>query len=318
VIESWSREYEAATNAGALVRLKDWSTVRATGADRAAFLHNMCTSDIRGLAPGANIETFFTDVKGKIVAHGFVFATDGCLQIALAPGQATTLVAHLDRYIVREDVQLADATAGVNWWIALGPRRGEVMDHVRTVVPDFANGFIVSPCLGLWPGADWVAIDTSQAMATISHSETTVELVSDAAWNAVRVESGWPLFGVDFDETNLPQEVGRDAVAINFRKGCYLGQETVARLDALGHVNKRLATVRIDADEPPAIRAELLADSQAVGRVTSACWSPRLGGPLALAMVRRGHNEAGAALTCGGASAAVVATPAVALAGRET
>jgi folate-binding protein YgfZ len=114
---------------------------------------------------------------------------------------------------------------------------------------------------------------------------------------------------VDFDGSNLPQEVGRDAQAISFRKGCYLGQETVARIDALGHVNKRLCTVRLVAEAGAG--DELFVGDKSVGRVTSASYSPQLDTWLALAMVRRGHNEPGARLACHRQPAEVISTPAV-------
>jgi folate-binding Fe-S cluster repair protein YgfZ len=103
--------------------------------------------------------------------------------------------------------------------------------------------------------------------------------------------------------------VGRDAQAINFRKGCYLGQETVARIDALGHVNKRLCTVRLAGEAMAG--DELFAGGESVGRVTSASYSPRFDAWLALAMVRRGHNEPGARLAYRDQFVEVIATPAV-------
>ena len=123
--------------------------------------------------------------------------------------------------------------------------------------------------------------------------------MSTRLWHAIRVEAAWPLWGVDFDGSNLAQEVGRDATAISFRKGCYLGQETVARIDALGHVNKKLIQVRFSGGDAPAVGAELSADGQTVGRVTSAAWSPRRQSPVALAMVKRGANETGLLINCG-------------------
>jgi hypothetical protein len=136
--------------------------------------------------------------------------------------------------------------------------------------------------------------------------------VSECGWNALetlRIESGTPLLGVDFDERNLPQEVGRDAQAISFTKGCYLGQETVARIDALGHVNQRIAGVRFGGDAPPFAGTELTRGGAAVGRVTSAAWSPRLAAPLALAMVRREHGAPGTALESALGPCEVVALP---------
>jgi folate-binding protein YgfZ len=132
----------------------------------------------------------------------------------------------------------------------------------------------------------------------------------EQAWQAIRLESGWPLFGVDFDGSNLPQEVNRDAQAINFRKGCYLGQETIARIDALGHVNKRLASVRIEGDEP-AVGVELTADGKEAGRLTSVAWSPKFESWIGFAMLRRGVNDSGTKLACGNRPAEVLPTPAV-------
>jgi folate-binding protein YgfZ len=117
-----------------------------------------------------------------------------------------------------------------------------------------------------------------------------------AAFDAVRIEAGWPLFGRDITPENLPQEVDRDAYAISFKKGCYLGQETVARIDAMGHVNRKLRRLKFAGDAAPAPGTALLAGDKHVGEVTSAAISPNFGAPLALGYVRRGHNEPGTRL----------------------
>ena len=96
---------------------------------------------------------------------------------------------------------------------------------------------------------------------------------------------------MDITEKNLPQEVARDQLAIHFQKGCYLGQETVARIDALGHVNRLLVGVRFESSETPAVGTELSRQGKAVGAVTSSAWSPRLNAAVALAYVRRNCHE---------------------------
>jgi folate-binding protein YgfZ len=118
-----------------------------------------------------------------------------------------------------------------------------------------------------------------------------------------------PLFGVDFDEQNFPQEVGRDREAISFTKGCYLGQETVARIDALGHVNQRLVGVRFDGSDIPGAGTELAQEGANVGKVTSAAYSPKLKAPLALAIVRREANNIGTRLDSPIGPCEVVALP---------
>lgn len=248
-------EYEALTSGSGYVELKNWSTVTMTGEDRLSFLHNMCTNDICGLPVGENCEAFCTDVQGKIVAHVFVIARDDRLELLMVPGQAETLIAHLDRYIIREDVTLADATGDYGWkFVGSGETASEL-----------------SECFSL-------GIEGGVACC-------------QEAWEAVRIEAGLPLFDVDFDSSNLPQEVDRNARAINFNKGCYLGQETIARIDALGHVNKKVVLLKFAGETAPPVGLELSVADKNVGRVTSACWSPRFKAPLALAMVRRGSND---------------------------
>jgi folate-binding protein YgfZ len=129
------------------------------------------------------------------------------------------------------------------------------------------------------------------------------------AFDAVRIESGTPLFGIDFDEEALPQEVGRDELAISFTKGCYLGQETVARIDALGHVNQGIAGVRFDGAGLPAANSDLSQGDKPAGHVTSATYSPRMEAALALAMIRRQWLPPGTRLESSVGSCEVVDLP---------
>jgi folate-binding protein YgfZ len=114
-----------------------------------------------------------------------------------------------------------------------------------------------------------------------------------AALHMARIEHGFPWFGWDITEKNLPQEVNRHQRTISFHKGCYLGQETVARIDALGHVNRLLVVVRCQSPRVPEVDALLSCDGQSVGHVTSAAYSPRFDAGLALAYVRSQHSRAG-------------------------
>jgi hypothetical protein len=129
------------------------------------------------------------------------------------------------------------------------------------------------------------------------------------AVDALRIEAGFPEYGRDVTDANLPQEVARDRLAMSFHKGCYLGQETVARIDALGHVNRYLVGVRFDGGGIPPVGTPLSAEGKTLGNVTSATFSPRLGVPLALAYVRRGHHGPGTRLDSPLGTAEVVALP---------
>jgi tRNA-modifying protein YgfZ len=302
--------FEAVKGAGSMAQDR-WNTVQVTGGDRATFLHNMCTNDIRGLSPGGGGEAFFTDVKGKIVAHAFVLVGDDAIQLVAVPDSAARLIAHLDRYIIREDVQLADATSMIDWTLVVGAESADAIGPVASspmpdlqaawshaVLPLGRNSPVLTQlvrCNLPWCGGYLVGSgsDHTDALRGNLVSGGAIACSHHETWQAIRVESAWPLWGVDFDAANLPQEVNRDALAIHFRKGCYLGQETVARIDALGHVNRRLMQVQFAGDSVPPSGAELLRGDQVVGRITSACWSPSFNSPLALAMVHRGSNDVG-------------------------
>jgi folate-binding protein YgfZ len=125
----------------------------------------------------------------------------------------------------------------------------------------------------------------------------------------MRLETGTPLYGVDFDDDNLPQEVGRNEQAISFTKGCYLGQETVARIDALGHVNQQLVGVRFDGEAIPTVGTELTSGGAVAGRVTSATYSPLLEAPLAIAMVRHKFLPTGTRLDSANGPCEIVSMP---------
>jgi folate-binding protein YgfZ len=146
-----------------------------------------------------------------------------------------------------------------------------------------------------------------------SHApELPIGELDPESFEVLRIEAGTPVFGREVTEKHLPQELDRDERAINFVKGCYLGQETVARIDALGHVNQVLRGLRFDPDAvDPGQGAEVEADGKRVGVVTSSAYSPGWGVVIALAMLRTSHARPGtrvAARAPAGGSAATVCT----------
>ncbi len=272
-IPAWQDDYTKLTTSGGEIQLDDWTQVQLTGQDRVKFLHNMCTNDILKFAPGQSREAFCTDVKGKILAHVTVIAEANPERLLLltVPSQSEKLIAHLDRYIIREDVQLADVTNETTWSYRISPE------------PQAS----AIPCDWLWPGGSLSREQNDGLLAVSSDS---------LVFNALRVESGFPLFGIDYDASHLPQEINRDSQTISFNKGCYLGQETIARIDALGHVNKKLAVVKFPGTEIPDVGTKLTSGAQEVGTVTTSSWSPQFQAPLALAMTKRGANQIGTVL----------------------
>jgi tRNA-modifying protein YgfZ len=284
-ITSFDREYQALQSGAAVVALVGWSSVSVTGADRQAFLQSFCTNDVKRLMPGSCCETFLTNVKGKIVGHGWIWCRDDELLFVGAPGQGPRLVEHLDRYIIREDVKLRD-TSGERTFVLIAGKGATETSHLS--VP-----------LAIISRDDTTFCELRHGEVASAMGEFVQHgfvIVGPEAFLAARIEAGLPLFGIDFDESNLPQEIGRDREAISFTKGCYLGQETVARIDALGHVNQKIVGIRFLGSESPKPGAEVALRDAKVGEVTSAALSPKLGRPLALAMVRRAANAAGTKL----------------------
>jgi folate-binding protein YgfZ len=329
-VNRYEQEHREATKTAGAVTLDRWSTVRVLGGDCASFLHNMCTNDIHGLSAGGGCEAFFTDVKGKIVAHALVLAGEDATQVLMVPDSAERLIAHLDRYIIREDVQLADVSAQQSWTLIVGEKADDAMGRLAPSIHPSPASDLSAPwrhvranlqaigttesqlvrCEIPWCGGYLAACESDRADDLRGKlADCGAPSLPEAVWHAIRIESAWPLWGVDFDSSNLPQEINRDATALHFRKGCYLGQETVARIDALGHVNKKLVQVRFAGDAVPEVGDVLTLGDQQVGRVTSACWSPEFQAPLALAMVRRGANEPGMAVQWEGVPAEIVEPP---------
>jgi len=318
---SWLGDYLALTEAAGLVDFSRRTLVELTGKDRASFLHNFCTNEIRKLPAGAGCEAFITSVQGKTLAYVSVFATPDALILETAPDQADKIIAHLDRFVIREDVTLSNR--GLQWGELLlaGPRSADLLAGLAT--GELPGNRLTSTQLVLAGATVWLRrVEVAGPFGFLVEcprdelAKITAALLdagacacSREAFEAARIEQGMPEYGAEITDRNLPQEVGRDALAISFNKGCYLGQETVARIDALGHVNKLLAGIRFERSAAPQVGCELLAAGQPAGQVTSAAWSPKLGSPIALAFVRRGSSSPGTKLEFARGLAEVIELP---------
>jgi folate-binding protein YgfZ len=279
-----STAYDNLVQKAGVISLAGWTQVQLSGRDRSTFLQNMCTNDMRKLDIGHMCEAFLTDVKGKIVAHVLVVATPEHLHLLTVSGQAERINKQLDRYIINADVVLKDISDEHAWYMVVGPNASQVQAH---------DADLIVPCDMLWPGG--LLVRTSNEVAKPFDGVELLDTQSEA-FTALRTESLWPLFSVDFDDSNLPQEIDRDKRAISFTKGCYIGQETVARIDALGHVNKKIVLVKFAGDKVPLVGSQLTKDGQSVGTISTSCWSPKFAAPAAIAFVKRGSNDPGTKL----------------------
>ena len=300
-----------------LIDVSDRTLIKLSGADRATFLHNMCTNDIKKLSPGTNVEAFITDVRGKTVGHVTVLCTDDALYLETVRNQSETLINQLDRYVIREDVQLQEVAAAKKLLLA-GPEApriladrfgfGQAGRGLRNAIVDTAGGELIVAAMP-WSEHAWLLVFDEQNAGTLPEEVTTAGAVNceQAAFEPLRIAYRYPWFDVDFDASNLPQELDRDARAISFTKGCYLGQETVARIDALGHVNRILSLVKSESEV--ATGTELSFDGKSVGVISSIAPQIDANGWQGLAMLRREHSSAGNILTAANAAVEVVGAP---------
>jgi folate-binding protein YgfZ len=311
-------EYCALTDAAGLADVSSRTMIKISGADRAKFLHNLCSNDILRLAPGQGCEAFLLNVKGKVAGHVFVYCSEESLILDSSPGQGEKLVSHLDRYIIREKVDLGEEDLFSQFLIS-GAKASGPLQRLGCPMPQemlsHRIGYIAGmPVFVRRSGLTGQDSFTLLCLAAQKDDVTKALTGAGAMWcgaaavDAVRIEAGVPLYGVDITEDNLPQEVDRNDRAISFTKGCYLGQETVARIDALGHVNRTLVGLKFISHGEPTC-GELKAGDVLVGRMTSSAYSPYFGAGIGLGYVRQGHNQPGARLHCNGHEAEVVPLP---------
>ena len=294
-------EYVALTTGAGLVDCSDRTQLELSGDDRAKFLNNLTTNAVGALQPGQGCETFVLDVRGHVIGHLLVFSTPDTLVLDTGPGQAERLLAHLERYHIREQVEFHDRSAEWGELLLAGTGAEDLLKQAAAAsLPLDYLGHAEVSVVGqfVWLRRIAIAGPTSFfisgpraaiAVAGIALESAGALRCGAAALETVRIEAGWPRYGLDITDQNLPQEVGRDRYAISFTKGCYLGQETVARIDALGHVNKQLTAVRFTGQEVPRPGTELRHGGKAIGTATSSTFSPRLNSALTLAYVRREH-----------------------------
>ena len=249
------------------------SILRVAGEDRASFVHNYCTADIKKLNPNQYTEAFFLNHKGKTVCHGFVIARDADLLIVTTAKSIEELLAGLDRYLISSDVQFSDATALWSASFVFG-QGSESALAACDVSPPTGNtvlnlGFRLALQAEL-AGEGFLVLDPAAGNSSLADQliEKGATRVSAEQFERTRIENQTPWCDSEITDACLPQEFRRDEKAISFTKGCYLGQETVARLDALGHVNRYFVGFEV-SNGTLAVGDRLLKDEKKVGLVTS-------------------------------------------------
>jgi len=309
---SVSAEYEALHHRAALFDRSHRGRLRVTGARAAEMVTGLVTNDVAALVPGQGCYAAALTAKGKIVADVRVFVEEDGVLVDAPPRAALAWSAMVRKFVNPRIAPHVDETASLRDIGVFGATARHVVSEL-TGIP--------APALAALAPYAHMSVEADGASMRIARvPELEVEgfellVPTDAftslwtravaagatpagleAWDIARVEAGRPEWGVDMDDNTIPQEANFDALhAISYTKGCYVGQETVARVHFRGHVNRHLRGVRAAGVEPIHTGATVHDESGAqVGDVRSAVRSPRLGA-IALAMIRR-EVEPGAAL----------------------
>ena len=299
-LDTLASEYRTLTEGCGLVDRAGRGRLALTGSERREFLHGQITQDIEGLEPGHGAYAALLTHKGKMLSDLRVLDLGDELLLSCERAGLQELFNMIRRYKLGSDVEVHKRTLEMGELSLIGPDARKVAgadelgpaehDNVRTQIGGH-RVVLVATDVGVDVFCDAGATEGVRG-ALLAAGATEV---SEAAAELVRVETGRPRYGVDLDENVIPQEAGLNERAVSFTKGCYVGQETVARLFYRGKPNRHLRGLRLSAPVGPGTPLRL--GEKEVGRLTSVAVSPSHG-PIGLALVRR-QAEPGSTVAAG-------------------
>lgn len=298
----------------------------ATGPDAARFLHGMVTNLVQELNPSEGNYSCHLNTQGHIIADFHLLAMPDHFLLETNSSLAEPLRASLEKYIIADDVELSDFRDKLSALSVQGPEAGKLLT---------AAGASSLPAAEY--GHAWTDLDETPVLIvklsetgeegfrlifvpanaeriwqalTANQDEVPWRPAGHAALNVLRTEAGIPWYGAELTEQTLPPEARIEQRAINYDKGCYLGQEIIERIRSRGNVNRLLTGFFLEADTLPAPGTKLRKDDKNVGWITTAVHSPTLGRNIALGYLRRKHTAPENQLTlAGGGTAKVTQLP---------
>jgi folate-binding protein YgfZ len=296
-------EFQALLASCGVYDLSGRAKIAVTGGDRVRWLNGMATNNVRDLASGHGVYAFLLNAQGRIQADLYVFQRGESLLVDIEHGQRDKVLQLFDHYIIADDVEIADISDKLTAVGLTGPESRSVLEHAGFAIPDQAHlqfadvawqqqnvtvlrsGEEARESWQVWiapehAGQLWDALLKAGARAT-----------GAAALNFFRISRGIPQFGVDIRDRDLPQETGQRR-ALNFTKGCYLGQEIVERIRSRGAVHRQFTAFNVVGTLPEA-GAKILAAEKEVGEITSSAVLPLPSGDrtVALGYLRREATE---------------------------
>ncbi len=297
---------EVAGFRAAIRELGERGLIRVTGGDRVRFLNGMVTADVSSLGTGSACHSLQLDRKGHILAELWVLVLDDAMLLDSAPETESALLEALEKHLIADDVELR----GVSGWDQIGiegPDAAAAIEAEIARVPEpgcferDASGRIWIAGGSLGEGAR--VLGERAAIEELRHALQLPGLSGEAC-EVLRIDAFRPAHVIDFGQRNFPQEARLEA-SVSFTKGCYIGQEIVARIESRGAVNRFL--VKLRPELPVAAGAEVRSDGVAVGRITSSASSGATG-PIALGYLRKSHVQPGCRVEIDGVAATVADT----------
>jgi folate-binding protein YgfZ len=299
-------EFQTLLSGCGLYDLSYRAKIAVTGGDRVRWLNGMVSNNVRDLAPGHGVYAFLLNAQGHIQADLYVFQRGDSLLVDAERGQRDKILQLFDHYVISDDVEITDISDKLTALGLSGPESRHVLERAGINVPDLAPLALCSPkcncacdCLQcILVRGDDPAGTSNQIWLAPDKLKSTWDALVAAGAAAVgaralelrRISFGIPQFGVDIRERDLPQETGQ-ARALNFAKGCYLGQEIVERVRSRGAVHRQFTAFAVEGPLPEP-GAKILAsekDEKEVGEITGSAILPLPGGdrPVALGYLRR-------------------------------
>lgn len=308
-------EYRAVRSHVGLIDLSHRGLLQFTGPDRLSFLQGMLSNDLRPLKTFDGQAAALLTQQGKVIADVRVLCAMNSFYLDFWTKLKEAITTHLDRYLVADDVEIADRSDEYAILSLQGPQSTNLLraltadlqlpeqskQHTMAQIDGAAVCVVRDSQIGetgydlIIPVASLIAIAEK---LTDRGKQFSAAWVGSEAENVLRVEAGTARYGIDFDQDNLLLEVGLDG-AVSFSKGCYLGQEVVERIRSRGHVNKKLCGLVLDGQAPAGTGATILTDNKEVGKVTSSVFSPKLDRPVALGYIDKEHWNPGNVLSLG-------------------
>jgi folate-binding protein YgfZ len=301
-------EHQAVMTGAGLIDRSMLGKATVTGRDRAAFLQGMLSNDVKGLKPGEGCPAAFLDPHGKVVSLLTVLVLENSILLELPAGSTEKFLQAIDKFLISEKASFESSDDAYAILALEGPRAAEVLSRAAettvTLAPYThaevsiagAPARVVALGRGVIPGFHcWIEVPQAAVLWQALRAAGAVP-VGAAAAEILRLEAGLPQYGVDVDDSVILPETRWEAL-VSYTKGCYIGQETVARVKYRGHINRGLSGLVLEGDSVPSPGDLVLAGDREVGRITSAVRSIALGKPIALGYVRREHFEPGAAVS---------------------